>query len=182
MGKFILAMNVSVDGYVDDLAGTLIMGPPSAAHFRYWIETIRGHAGAIYGRRMYELCIIGTRMPEWDAPQGSLLRSGGGCRNGCGVQHLVRGRPQCHADPRGCRSPAAADRGERPTASSASRVRNSPALPPGGVDRRIPPAFAACCAGWRKALLSASTPPLRLVSSTSIDDDTLHLIYAPRQD
>ena len=33
MGKLILGMNVSLDGYVDDLACGLVMGPPSKKHF-----------------------------------------------------------------------------------------------------------------------------------------------------
>lgn len=60
MAKLILGMNVSLDGYVDDLGGNLVMPPPSPELFRYWIETVRGHAGAVYGRRMYET------MRYWD--------------------------------------------------------------------------------------------------------------------
>lgn len=60
MGKLILAMNVSLDGYVDDAGGNFVMGMPSPDLFRYWIETIRGLAATIYGRRMYEI------MRYWD--------------------------------------------------------------------------------------------------------------------
>lgn len=35
MSKLILAMNVSIDGYVDDLAGTLVMGPPGPKVFDF---------------------------------------------------------------------------------------------------------------------------------------------------
>lgn len=69
MGKLILGMNVSIDGYVDDLGGNLVMGAPSQKHFDYWIETIRGHTGAIYGRRIYELMRYwDDEHSEWDAP------------------------------------------------------------------------------------------------------------------
>ena len=63
MGKLIFSMNVSVDGYVDDTQGTLVMGPPSDVLFDYWIQAVRGSAGAIYGRRMYEV------MRYWDVDQ-----------------------------------------------------------------------------------------------------------------
>ena len=60
MGKLILGMNVSLDGYVDGIDGNLDMPPPSPELFNHWIETVRSHAGAIYGRRMYEV------MRYWD--------------------------------------------------------------------------------------------------------------------
>ncbi len=63
MGKMIFSMNVSLDGYVDDLAGGLVMPGPSPKLFDYWIQDTRGHAAALYGRRMYEL------MRYWDDDQ-----------------------------------------------------------------------------------------------------------------
>jgi len=60
LAKLILSMNVSLDGYVDDVAGTLVMPAPSAEVFRFWIEAVRAQAATIYGRRMYEV------MRYWD--------------------------------------------------------------------------------------------------------------------
>ena len=60
MAKLILSMNVSIDGYVDDVGGNLVMPAPGPELFRYWIEAVRGHAATIYGRRMYET------MRYWD--------------------------------------------------------------------------------------------------------------------
>ena len=60
MGKLIFGMNLSLDGYVDGLSGNLEMPPPSPKLFSYWIENVRGHAGTVYGRRMYEV------MRYWD--------------------------------------------------------------------------------------------------------------------
>ena len=46
------------------------MGADSQKHFGYWIETIRGNAGAIYGRRIYELMLYwDDDRPDWDAPR-----------------------------------------------------------------------------------------------------------------
>ena len=50
MAKLVYGLNQSLDGYVDHLAFT-----PSAALFRYFIEQVRGVAGSVYGRRMYEV-------------------------------------------------------------------------------------------------------------------------------
>jgi len=55
MAKIIFGMNQSLDGYVDHEAFA-----PDAALFRHWIEHVRGLAGSVYGRRMYEI------MRYWD--------------------------------------------------------------------------------------------------------------------
>lgn len=55
MAKFVFAMNVSLDGFVDHDRFA-----PDPALFRHWIEAVRGAAGSLYGRRLYEI------MRYWD--------------------------------------------------------------------------------------------------------------------
>jgi len=55
MAKFVFGMNQSLDGYVDHTAFA-----PSPKLFRHFIEQVRGLAGSIYGRTMYEV------MRYWD--------------------------------------------------------------------------------------------------------------------
>ena len=70
MAKLVFGMMQSLDGYVDDTEGTLSMGPPSPTVFRHFVDVVAGHAGAIYGRRIYELMRYwDDDRPEWDAPQ-----------------------------------------------------------------------------------------------------------------
>jgi len=67
MAKLVFGMMQSLDGYVDDAAGTLSMPPPGPALFRHFIDVVAGHAGAIYGRRIYELMRYwDVDRPEWD--------------------------------------------------------------------------------------------------------------------
>ena len=55
MARLVFGMNVSLDGYVDyDRFG------PDAVLFRHFIEQVRGSAGSVYGRRLYEI------MRYWD--------------------------------------------------------------------------------------------------------------------
>ena len=63
MARLVFGMMQSLDGYVDDTAGTLCMPPPGPAVFRHFVDVVAGHAGAIYGRRIYEL------MRYWDDDQ-----------------------------------------------------------------------------------------------------------------
>lgn len=65
MAKLVFGMNQSLDGYVDHMA----FGP-SPALFRHFIEQVRGLAGSVYGRRMYEVMRYWDEdHPEWDAAE-----------------------------------------------------------------------------------------------------------------
>jgi dihydrofolate reductase len=55
MAKFVFAMNLSLDGYVDHEEFA-----PDATLFRHWIDVVRGLTGSVYGRRIYEV------MRYWD--------------------------------------------------------------------------------------------------------------------
>lgn len=61
MAKLVFGMNVSLDGYVDHDKFA-----PDATLFRHWIEHVRGVAGSVYGRRMYEIMRYwDDDRPEW---------------------------------------------------------------------------------------------------------------------
>jgi dihydrofolate reductase len=65
MAKLVFGMNQSLDGYVDHMEFA-----PDPALFRHWIEQVRGVAGSVYGRRMYEVMRYWDEdHPEWDAAQ-----------------------------------------------------------------------------------------------------------------
>ena len=55
MAKLVFALNQSLDGYVDHTAFV-----PDPVLFRHFIDDVRGLAGSVYGRRMYEV------MRYWD--------------------------------------------------------------------------------------------------------------------
>ena len=65
MARFVFGMNQSLDGYVDHLE---LRGGP--ALFRHWIEYVRGLSGSVYGRRMYEIMRYWDEdRPEWDVEE-----------------------------------------------------------------------------------------------------------------
>jgi len=65
MAKLVFGMNQSLDGYVDHQEFA-----PDPALFRHWIEQVRGLAGSVYGRRMYEVMRYWDEdRPEWDAAE-----------------------------------------------------------------------------------------------------------------
>ncbi|HEY1615043.1 MAG TPA: hypothetical protein VGF97_15260 [Rhizomicrobium sp.] len=64
MAKLVFSMSQSLDGYVDHLK----LGPPPQAAFRHFVEHMRGLAGCIYGRGLYEIMRYwDDDLPGWDA-------------------------------------------------------------------------------------------------------------------
>ncbi len=180
MSKLILGMNVSLDGYVDDLAGGLVMGPPSQKHFDYWIETIRNCAGSIYGRRMYEVMRYwDDDRPEWDAPLRAFA--------------IVWRRL-----PKWVVSRTLSSVGPNATLISddiETQVRDLKARTEGTISVSGPELAGLMTRfglideyhlhlrpfvlGRGKPFFHEARPPLRLVSNILIDDDTVHLVYVP---
>jgi dihydrofolate reductase len=69
MAKLIFGMNQSLDGYVDHLK-MFELGPPSPGLFRHFLEHVRGLTGMVYGRRMYEVMRYWDEdRPDWDAEE-----------------------------------------------------------------------------------------------------------------
>jgi dihydrofolate reductase len=65
MAKFVFGMNLSLDGYVDHQAFA-----PDPALFRHWIDQVRGLAGSVYGRRIYEVMRYWDEdHPDWTADE-----------------------------------------------------------------------------------------------------------------
>jgi dihydrofolate reductase len=65
MAKIVFAMNLSLDGYVDHEKFA-----PDGTLFRHWIEQVRGLAGSVYGRGMYEVMRYWDEdHPEWTADE-----------------------------------------------------------------------------------------------------------------
>ena len=65
MAKIVFGMNQSLDGYVDHDRAEF---RPSPALFHHFVEQVRGLAGSVYGRRMYEVMRYWDEdHPEWDA-------------------------------------------------------------------------------------------------------------------
>ncbi|MFC0335279.1 dihydrofolate reductase family protein [Paenibacillus sepulcri] len=67
MAKIVFALNQSLDGFVDHDHTAF---QPDPVLFRHFIDDVRGLAGSLYGRRMYETMRYwdGDHF-EWDAPE-----------------------------------------------------------------------------------------------------------------
>ncbi|MGN6768831.1 MAG: dihydrofolate reductase family protein [Rhizobiaceae bacterium] len=64
MAKLVFALNQSLDDYVDH---DRMAFAPDPVLFRHFMEDVRGLAGSVYGRRMYEVMRYWDEdHPEWD--------------------------------------------------------------------------------------------------------------------
>jgi len=67
MAKLTFGMMQSLDGYVDNRAGELVMPPPGDALFRRFVDHVGRLNGIVYGRRMYELMRYWDDDRDWGA-------------------------------------------------------------------------------------------------------------------
>jgi dihydrofolate reductase len=68
MGKLVFGMMQSLDGYVAGAAGGPQLPPPGDQLHRHFNDHVRGLAGIVYGRRMYEVMRYwDDDRPDWDA-------------------------------------------------------------------------------------------------------------------
>ena len=182
MGKLILGMNVSLDGYVDGIEGKLDMPPPSPEVFRYWIDTVRGHAATIYGRRMYEtMRYWDDDHPEWDEPRREFAEAWRKLPKWVVSRTLSAVGPNAtlvHGD-----------------SDIAVRVREIKARFDGTISVSGPELAGLVTRlglideyhlhlrpfvlGQGKPFFHEARPPLRLVSNERIDDDVVRLVYVP---
>ena len=65
MAKLIFGLSQSLDGYVDHREML-----PDPALFRHFVEHVRDLAGCVYGRRTYEIMLYWDEdLPDWDAEE-----------------------------------------------------------------------------------------------------------------
>jgi dihydrofolate reductase len=177
MAKLVFGMSQSLDGYVDDAAGTLSMPPPSPALFRHFIDVVAGHAGAIYGRIYEVMRYWDVDRPEWDAAEHEFAVAW--------QRHpkWVASRTLASVGPN-----ATLIRGDLDTF-----VRDLKATIDGELDVAGPELAAAIAPhideyrlyfrpyvlGRGKPYFAGPRPPLRLVATDRIGEDVVQVTYVP---
>jgi dihydrofolate reductase len=178
MAKLVFGMSQSLDGYVDDTAGTLCMPVPSPTLFRHFLDVVAGHAGAIYGRRIYELMRYWeVDQPNWDDAQREFATAWRRHPKWVASRTLTSVGPN-----------ATLIRGD-----VQDFVRDLKATVDGELDVAGPELAAAVAPlideyrlylrpfvlGGGKPYFAGARPPLRLVATNRIDEETVQVIYVP---
>jgi dihydrofolate reductase len=175
MAKLVYGLNQSLDGYVEHTNFS-----PSPALFRHFIEQVRGLAGIVYGRRLYEV------MRYWDEDQSDWDAEG---RD---FAAAWRRQPKW-----------VVSRSLKSVGPNATLVRDDLEAAIGGLKAQFAgeidvggPELAQSLTdlglideyrlylhpvvvGHGKPFFAGPRPPLRLVSSERIDGDVMRLTYVP---
>ena len=176
MGTLVFGMMQSLDGYVDHLE----LGPPGPALSRHFLEQVRGLAGCLYGRRMYEI------MRYWD-DDGNVENA-----EDRDFATVWRSKPKWVA------SHSLKSVGPNATLVGddlAAFVREMKTNVDGEIDVAGPDLAGSltdlglideyrlylrpCVLGRGKPYFAGARPPLRLVATDPVGEDTVRLTYVP---
>jgi len=175
MAKLVFGMNQSLDGYVDHQEFA-----PSPALFRHWIEHMRGLAGSVYGRRMYEVmrywdedrpewtaeqhefAVAWRRQPKWVVSRSLTSVGPSATLVADGIEAVVRG---LKARPAG-----------KIAVSGPDLARSLTDL---GLIDEYRLYLHPVVLGHGKPFFAGPRPPLRLVASDRIGEDVIRLTYIP---
>jgi dihydrofolate reductase len=175
MAKFVFGMNQSLDGYVDHLKMRT-----SPALFRHWIEHVRGLTGSVYGRRMYEAMRYWDEdRPEWSAEQHEFAAVWRRQPKWVVSHSLTSVGPNAtlveddlETVMRGLKARLLGE-----VAVSGPDLAQS--LTDLGLIDEYRLYFHPVVLGGGKPFFAGPRPPLRLVASDRIDENTIRLTYVP---
>lgn len=175
MAKIVYGLQQSLDGVVDHMA----LGPPGPALSAHFSAHVRGLAGMVYGRRMYEVMRYwDDDQPDWDAADhdfATLYRS---------IPKWVASRTLKSVGPNATLF-----------ADAVAAVRDLKARHDGEIDVAGPELaqglgeaglideyrlyFRPAVLGAGKKFFAGPHPPLRLVSTEQFGEDAVRLTYVP---
>ena len=180
MAKLIFAMNLSLDGYVDGMDGKLDMPPGTPELFDYWIEHVRGVAGSVYGRRMYEVMRYwDTEDPDWTPQRRAFGEAWRRLPKWVVSRTLKTVGPNATLIAGDIEEEVRAIKARIEGTLTVSGPQLAGLMTQLGLIDEYHMYLRPFVLGQGKAFFHGARPPLRLVSSTQIDAETIHLAYVP---
>lgn len=175
MGKLIFGMNVSLDGYVD-----LEMGPPGPKLFSYWIENVRGLAATVYGRRIYEVMRYwDDDHPDWDEPRRQFAMAWRKLPKWVVSRTLQSVGPNATLIAGDIETQVRELKARTEGTISVAGPELAGLMTKFGLIDQYHLLLRPFVLGHGKPFFHAARPPLRLIASELVDDETVHLAYEP---
>lgn len=180
MGKLIFSMNLSLDGYVDGGDSTFDMPPPGPVLFQFWIDQIRSHAGTIYGSRMYEVMRYwDDEHPHWGDPEREFAKYWRAMPKWVVSQTLTSVGPNATLIAGDIEAQVRDLKARTDGVLSVSGPQLAGLMTELGLIDEYHLVFRPFVLGKGKPFFHDARPPLRLISSDRIDDETVRVIYHP---
>ena len=175
MAKLVFGMNLSLDGYVDHAEFA-----PDPVLFRHWILHVRGLAGSVYGRRMYEIMRYWDEdRPEWSADHHAFAAAWRSQPKWVVSRSMTSVGPNAtlvshdmEAVVRGLKERLAGE-------IAVSGPELAASLTGDGLIDEYRLYFHPVVLGRGKPFFAAPRPRLRLVSADPIGEETIRLTYVP---
>lgn len=175
MAKLVFGMNQSLDGYVDHLK--METGP---ALFRHWTEHVRDLAGSVYGRRMYEIMRYWDEDdPEWDAARRDFAAAWRSQPKWVVSRSLKSVGPNATLVEHGLEAVVRGLKARLVGEIAVAGPDLARSLTDLGLVDEYRLYFHPVVLGQGTPFFAGPRPPLRLVASDQVGEDTIRLTYVP---
>jgi dihydrofolate reductase len=175
MAKLVFGMNQSLDGYVDHEAFA-----PAPSIFRHFVEQVRGLAGSVYGRRMYEVMRYWDEDdPDWDVDERDFAAAWRGQPKWV-VSRSLKSVGRNASLVEGDLGPAVrALKAQLTGEIEVAGPELAQSLTDLGLIDEYRLYFHPVVLGRGKPFFAGARPPLRLAASDRIGEDVIRLTYVP---
>jgi len=180
MSRFIFGMMQSLDGYIDGPAGDLQLGPPGPILSRHFTDYVRGSAGFLYGRRLYEIMRYWDEdQPGWDEIDHDFARAWRPKPKWVASRSLTSVGPNATLVQGDLIDFAASLKSERDGDIDVAGAELANVLSAAGLVDEYRLYFRPYVLGAGKPYFAGPRPPLRLMKLDAIGEDAVRLTYVP---
>lgn len=177
MAKIVFGMNQSLDGYVDHDHAEF---RPDPALFRHFVGQVRGLAGSVYGRRIYEVMRYwDDDQPEWDADERDFATAWRSQPKWVVSRSLKSVGPNATLVRDDLEAVIRKLRAERAGEIDVAGPELAPSLTDLGLIDEYRLYLHPIVLGRGKPFFAGPRPPLRLVASDRIGEEVIRLNYVP---
>jgi dihydrofolate reductase len=180
LATLFFGMMQSLDGYVDDLAGTLVIPPPDEALFQHFIDRTRSLSGSFMGRGVYEFMRYWyDDRPEWNAAQRDFAAAWRAIPKWVVSRTLDAVGPNTTLIRDDLEAAVRRIKAETDGVIDVAGPRLAGAMTELGLIDEYHLYFRPVVLGGGKPFFAGPRPPLRLVSMDRLGEGAVRLIYVP---
>jgi dihydrofolate reductase len=180
MGRLIYGMNQSLDGYIEGPSGGPAWAVPGPILFRHFTDHVRGCAGCLYGRRVYEVMRYwDDDHPEWNELEIDFAQAWRSKRKWVASRSLHSVGPNATLISEDLIAFATKLKAQVDGEIDVAGANLANELSIAGLVDEYRLYFRPHVLGGGKPCFAGPLPPLRLLSSDIVGEDAIRLTYIP---